>query len=202
MYRTIRFFAQNAQAAFIDIAMGIAIVAVVTHYTDTDVTILSFLLGAWLAILPDHDIVPTILRQKYVTFDHRQTLLHRPFLVLPVVTWVFLVVMGETWALVAFLCVFWHFLHDTNWTGTNYGVAWFWPFSNAYWSWWGSYFPTNLLSHEEFLECYWATPTTTSVISLFLSVGVVICVAWAIEPLLLFVSTVMLLTAIVAWILQ
>ncbi len=67
------------------------------------------------------------------------------------------------WALITGLCVFGHYIHDTNFVGTNYGIAWFWPFSHQYWSVSGSFTPeVHVGSHHEWLLQNWLKPSVLS----------------------------------------
>lgn len=70
---------------------------------------------------------------------------------------------GLLWAVIAFGAVSYHLLHDTGWTTTRSGIAWFWPFVRSYFSQRGFYRVRNQLGHREFLKTHWLTPSRMSV---------------------------------------
>lgn len=152
----------NAMAAFMDFGVGCLIAEL--SFLSFNVTIpwQYIFIGGLLALIPDLDLVPSVLSGKSASFDHRQTLFHRPFVVLPLTVCVALLLGGVVWALVTLLCVLWHYLHDTNFVDTSYGIAWLWPFSNKYWSVWGSYISQSSMGHHQWLEHFWLRPTFLS----------------------------------------
>ena len=160
--RKFTLYAGNLMAAVMDAGIGMLITSVTSLYFGITLTMPALMLGAFLALLPDLDLVPSVLRHATITFDHRQTLLHRPLLLLPVVTLFSFWLGGTLWAIIAFTCVLWHFLHDTNFVDDTYGVAWLWPFSNQFWSVRGFFEPPVPLSHEEWLKKHWLRPTDVS----------------------------------------
>ncbi len=163
----------NALAAFMDFGIGAAIAALVAHSYGGSLPWYLLFLGGILALVPDFDLVPSVFKGVSPTFDHRQTPFHRPLLVLPLVSVVAYLIGGEMWLMIAGICVFGHYLHDTNFTGTSYGIAWFWPFSKQYWSVFGSYQPGPLKigHHYEWLKQNWLQPSMLSVREI--SIGVI-----------------------------
>jgi hypothetical protein len=132
-------------------------------------------LGGILSLIPDFDLVPSVLFGVSPTFDHRQTLFHRPLLVLPIVIALSYLLGGEMWLVITAICVSGHYLHDTNFIGTEYGIAWFWPFSKQYWSVFGSFTPESPESgsHHEWLRKNWLRPSFMSIREIFVGlVGV------------------------------
>lgn len=155
MPNRLKFLCGNGLAAFLDFSVGTFVTAVIFSYYGVDSTLIALFVGGWLALLPDFDILPHILKGKDIELDHRQTLLHRPILVVPVLTVIAYGIFGPVWAIVAFTCVTWHFLHDTDFIAKRYGIAWFWPISKRFWSWFGSYSPPIQTGHHKWLEQNW-----------------------------------------------
>jgi LexA-binding, inner membrane-associated putative hydrolase len=155
----------NALAAFMDFGIGTAIAALVAYSYDVSLPWYLLFFGGILALVPDFDLVPSVFRGISPTFDHRQTPFHRPLLVLPLVVVIAYQLGGEMWLMIASICVFGHYLHDTNFIGTSYGLAWFWPFSKQYWSIFGSYEPElpKIGYHHEWLKQNWLQPSVLSV---------------------------------------
>ncbi len=79
-----------------------------------------------LAVLPDIDIVWPVLRGR-VHSNHRLSPMHLPLPVLLVSTAVAGLVGGWGWADATFLCVLWHYIHDTPPLSTGV-IPWLWPF--------------------------------------------------------------------------
>jgi hypothetical protein len=155
----------NALAAFMDFGIGTAITTLVAYSYGVTLPWYLVFLGGILALVPDFDLVPSVVRGVSPTFDHRQSIFHRPFLVLPVIIFSAYVFGGVMWAVIAGMCVLGHYIHDTNFTGTDYGIAWFWPFSHKYWSVFGSFIPETFEtgSHYEWLKKNWLRPSYLSI---------------------------------------
>lgn len=163
MQKHILYLGANAMAAFMDFGVGYLIAVLVTMGFETSLPWQYLLIGGFCALIPDIDLVPSVLMGRSASFDHRQTLFHRPLLVVPIVTIIGFILGGYLWASIVFLCVVWHYLHDTNFTDTTYGIAWLWPFSSQYWSLWGSYMSQTDLGHHQWLETFWMKPSILSV---------------------------------------
>jgi hypothetical protein len=117
----------NGMAAFMDFGLGCLIAVVTAIYFNHPLMWWEPLAaGAVFSILPDYDIVPFILRRaatgKSFHFDHHQTILHWPIVVLPIVTAVMWYFFGEYWGNVAFVCIFAHYVHDAVFMEN--GIAW------------------------------------------------------------------------------
>lgn len=135
--------------------MGALIAAATLSSLGVPVELWHLAVGAVLAVLPDFDIVEPILLGREVTSNHHLTLMHRPIVLIPLATLGAWAVGGEAWGLVAFLCVAWHYVHDTPPLGLD-GIAWLWPFDTRYWSLWGPKEPRAAsMTHYGFLETYW-----------------------------------------------
>ncbi len=138
----------NALAGLLDAAMGMAIVAGSSWALGRPVEPEWLAVGAILALLPDFDIVPSILRGR-VASSHRSTLWHAPLVVIPVVMIVAFVLGGTYWALVALACLLCHYAHDTF-----DGVMWGRPFSPYHWSYRGRHVPLGP-THDTWLKETW-----------------------------------------------
>ena len=129
--RHLSWYYYNALAGLLDAAMGMAIVAGSSWALGRPVEPEWLAVGASMALLPDFDIVPNILRGR-VEDDHRATWWHAPLVVIPIAMIIALALGGAYWALVAAACLFWHYAHDTF-----DGVRWFRPLSPYYWTYRG-----------------------------------------------------------------
>lgn len=165
MKEKISILAGNALAAFMDFGIGTAIATLVAYSYGVSLPWYLVFLGGILSLIPDFDLVPSVLLGVSPSFDHRQTPFHRPLLVIPIVLVLAYLPGGEMWFVIAGICVSGHYLHDTNFISTNYGIAWFWPFSHNYWSVFGSFTPEpqETGSHYEWLRKNWLQPSFLSV---------------------------------------
>ena len=106
-------------------------------------------------------------KEKAIYGDHHQFITHRPLFGIALSSMLGFFLGGLFWAIVATLCIAWHYLHDTEGFGGG-GIAWFWPFSQLYYS------PFRIVSqkeslmaqHEEWLETTWLVPSKTSVVEI------------------------------------
>lgn len=158
-------------AGFLDLCMGALITSLTLTLLGQDPLPWHLAVGAVLAVLPDFDIIPAILTNQKGVENHHTTLMHRPLFLVPAASLVAYALGGGTWELVAFLCVTWHFVHDTPPLSPG-GIAWFWPMSEKFWSVYGSGEPQpGTLKHDEWIATYWLKPTYRSVTEM--SVGLV-----------------------------
>ncbi len=158
----ILFAAAIGMAAFLDFAIGVLIVSLVARVYNSSLQLWHLVLGGALAFLPDFDMIIPLVRKKYAgAEDHHASLMHRPILVLPAVTFAAWWLGGTPWAIVAFLCVFWHFVHDTKQFG-DAGLAWFWPFSKKEWSLVGPEDPPQNPKVVDWIYGRWLTPSPMS----------------------------------------
>jgi hypothetical protein len=164
MRRAILLLFGNALAAFMDFGIGTAVAAGVAALYGVSLSWYLVFLGGILSLIPDFDLVPSVIRGISPSFDHRQTLFHRPLLILPLTIATAYLFGGSMWAIITGVCVFGHYIHDTNFVGTDYGIAWCWPFSHQYWSLSGSFTPElHIGSHHEWLHQNWLRPSFISV---------------------------------------
>lgn len=162
-------FLANGLAAYLDFTIGSLLVVLLASAFAVELSWWQILIGGFLALLPDMDIAPMLIIGRTPRFDHRQTILHRPAVVLPLVALLGYIVGGSFWSLAGLILVLYHFLHDVDWAGRRYGVAWFWPFSNQFWGPYGSFTPPTDISHETWLQDHWLQPSRLSVVELGLS---------------------------------
>ncbi len=161
MVEKLRILLANALAGSLDFCMGALIAAATLSTLGMQPALWHLVVGGILALLPDFDILGPILLGHEVEGNHHVTLLHRPVLVIPAAALAGYLLGGHAWALVAFLCVSWHYLHDTPPLGMG-GIAWLWPLDSRYWSPWGPQEPhTAGMSHYEWLKKYWFTLSPT-----------------------------------------
>jgi hypothetical protein len=163
--------AGNAMAAFLDFSAGVFIVYLGTLVLDYQAGIPSYVLGGILGMAPDFDVFYMFFKKKAVYGDHHQFVTHRPLFGIVLSSTLGFLLGGTFWAMVAPLCVVWHYLHDTEGFGGG-GIAWFWPFSKFYYSPLRIVPPEKSLmaenqdEHEEWLETTWLVPSKTAVIEI------------------------------------
>lgn len=176
-----------------DLSVGMLIVSMVGFYSGIEMPLFIYVVGALLAIVPDVDLLGEIFKAKDLKgWDHHQTLTHRPIIMLPVFT-----VLGALvgflsgnivlYASVFFLCVFWHYIHDTKEFGGG-GIAWFWPYSKKYWSFTSVELPedSEMGKHESYQM--WIHPSALSVRELSITAIVLVAVAFFDSRFVVFVS--------------
>jgi hypothetical protein len=145
----------NALAGSLDAAMGALIAAAALSALGVQPTLWHLAFGSLLAVLPDFDMLVPILLGREVRGNHHVTLMHRPLLIIPAAALAAYLIGGQAWSLVAFLCVSWHYLHDTPPLGVS-GIAWLWPIDYRYWSPRGPEEPHMAgYTHHAWLKKYW-----------------------------------------------
>lgn len=158
--KKLKYLFGSALAAFMDFGVGVLIAAVVAEFIGVEIPIWFLAIGGVLALLPDFDIALPILTLRAPEGNHRETLFHRPVFLLPLATVATWFIGGEYWALTTFLCVLWHYIHDTKPLSEG-GIAWFWPLSHNYWSLMGAEDPKNVnvstspAEHNAWIEKNW-----------------------------------------------
>lgn len=151
----LRILIANGLAGSLDLAMGALIAAATLSSLGIEVELWHLAIGAVLGVLPDFDIVGPILLGHEVEGNHHTTLMHRPILVIPAAALAAYILGGQAWGLVAFLCVAWHYVHDTPPLSQG-GIAWLWPLDSRYWSLWGPKEPhAGHMDHHEWLRQNW-----------------------------------------------
>lgn len=147
----LRILLANALAGILDLCVGAAIAATALRLAGAQIAPWHLAVGALLAVLPDLDILWPILSGQEAKGDHHLTLMHRPLLIIPAASLLMYALGGTAWEIIAFLCVTWHYLHDTPLFGSN-GVAWLWPIYS------GGVHPHGPdVSHHKWLKENWMT---------------------------------------------
>ena len=157
------FLAASTLAAGMDFGIGMAIASLVTNWFGTHAPWYVLGIGGVLALLPDFDLIPSVIRCASPTFDHHQSPFHRPLLVLPISILIAYLFFGQMWAVITGICVLAHYIHDTNFISNTYGIAWFWPFSDLYWSPHGLFISSGNTSHTDWLQANWLQPSILSI---------------------------------------
>lgn len=173
----------HALPACMDLAVGALIVSMIGFYTGNELPLWMYLVGALLAVVPDVDLLADIFKAKDLKgWDHHQTPTHRPVIMLPAFTLLGALVgvlLGNIflYAGIFFLCVFWHYIHDTKELGGG-GIAWFWPYSKKYWSFTSSQNPEEIDLWN--IESYslWIHPRALSVRELSITAVTLVAVAF------------------------
>lgn len=151
----LRILLANGLAGSLDLCMGALIASATLSSLGIQPEPWHLLVGAVLGVLPDFDFLMPILMLREPQGNHHTTLMHRPIILLPAVALIGYAPGGPAWSLVAFLCVAWHFVHDTKPLSVG-GVAWLWPFDHRYWSPWGPEEPhTAGYTHHQWLKEHW-----------------------------------------------
>jgi len=158
--------AADGMAGFLDLAMG-ALIAFMVHWLMYSIAPpwWYLLVGSVFGFLPDLDIVRAFVHKGVTanTGDHRLTVMHRPLIMLPIVSIVVGVIVAPYWGAVACLGLLWHYNHDSRWMSVS-DIDWLWPL--------GPHRELPYMDHPAWREMYWLQPTLTS----FLEVWVGTCV--------------------------
>lgn len=115
-----------------DIANGIFAVLLAGYFSGTEILWWHFLIGIPLAMLPDLDALPELIKRGRVgssaehIYDHRSGL-HFPILFLLV--GLFLTYLFPFFGLLFLIATTLHFINDLY--GTGWGIALLWPLSNT-----------------------------------------------------------------------
>ncbi|MCI0558050.1 MAG: metal-dependent hydrolase [Nitrososphaera sp.] len=169
-----KWFVANALAAFEDFGTGALIAGIVSILFGSEASIWFLMYGGIAALLPDFDLIIPILRRKIVG-NHHLTIMHRPLFVVPLATVVSLVLGGHFFGVTTFLCVLWHYVHDSPECGGS-GIAWLWPFSDTTLSLRGTQIPVkgHLSGHHDQWLKKWCQPSVVSVREITIgSIGVI-----------------------------
>lgn len=123
----------------------------------------ALLLGSVLTTLPDISVlVYMVLKKKG---DHRELpLLHRPLFMIPLCSCVAGITGGWPGAVLAAICLTWHFVHDSRRFGSIGDINWLWPFRRR---------ELPYMETGEWLERYWFKGTTVSVLEVNVAVAIV-----------------------------
>lgn len=156
------------QIGFLDLATGAFVAHVLSKVFYGESSSLLFLaLGAAISVLPDIDLVSSVMKREAPDLTHRNTIFHSPLVLLLFPTLLFSLYSPFSaffWALPILL----HYLHDT--LDDSGGIAWLSPFSQTKFgiSLFGKKFLTRRSPHDPGLtldqtltkKYYRLTPTT------------------------------------------
>lgn len=150
--------AADGMAGFEDLAVGAGIVLVMALVHGTGMSPWWHLfIGSFIAFSPDLDLLLRLKGQRF-TGDHRDTFMHWPLPMLVGSAWIAGAIgsfwdQGMYWAEVTFLCLLWHYVHDTKWLNPASDINWFAPFVNK---------EMPYMNHHEWRERYWLQPSNMS----------------------------------------
>ncbi len=164
--QTLVFIGAKCMAAVMDFGIGALIAVSTLLYFDQEVAWYTFIIGGFMALIPDMDVLPSMMRGKSLEFDHHQTLFHHPLVILPIAVIGAYLLGGFVWALIAAISITYHFLHDTGWFTDTTGISWLWPFSKRCWTWHGSYPVPGHIDQHVWLGRHWLRPTTKGMIEI------------------------------------
>jgi hypothetical protein len=177
----LRMLLGNALAGFLDLSVGACIASAALAAWGMHPGLWQLAAGSVLGVLPDFDIVAPILLGRENLGNHHTTLMHRPLFLVPAASLCAYLIGGPEWALIAFLCVAWHYLHDTPPLSTG-GIAWLWPLDSRYISPWGWSAPhAGGMSHHAWLKKYWLTPSPRSRMEIgagLMALALALLIAW------------------------
>ncbi len=129
---------KSVLALLADFANGIFAVLIACAVYDIPPQWWYFLIGLPLAMLPDIDAIPEILKRGRVSSDASYTRDHRTFLHYPIISIVIFTpvyLYGGFWGLVVVLAVLLHLLNDLY--GTGWGLQLLWPLSTRHYKFFG-----------------------------------------------------------------
>lgn len=125
-------------ALLADFANGIFAVLIACAVYDVAPLWWYFLIGLPLAMLPDVDAIPEILKRGRVSVDAHYTRDHRTFLHYPIISILIFTPVyffGGFWGLIVVLAVTLHLLNDLY--GTGWGLQLLWPLSTRHYKFFG-----------------------------------------------------------------
>lgn len=117
----------------LDIAIGILLSIGVSSFFHMELTWFFVSTGIIFALLPDVDFLWMALSKKKIngiTYKHRKGL-HYPLIFIPIGA-ILISLFNKEYSMLFSLAALWHFIHDS--AIISWGVQWFWPFSNKYFS--------------------------------------------------------------------
>lgn len=191
----ILFATATGMAAFLDATVGMLIVHAVAQLMGVEIPIWYLLVGSILALLPDFDLVLKALsawqQGNNLRGDHRSTIMHIPIVMLPCYTFAAWVLGGQFWAVTTFLCLFYHYVHDSRIFSVG-DVDWFWTGRELPW-----------METPEWLKQYWLRPTKTSALELLIGSAVLTYVVSERlnTKVAVAITTIVIVTNIMTWLL-
>jgi len=127
--KLVRFGVGISMAILTDIAFGALVVHLFGKVFLLNITTYFYLIGMFLALLPDID-TPIMWLYKHGHFSIHRLGTHYPLIIIPVICLPLIIlsviwpILGY-WALVAFICLLFHYIHDS--IGKEVGEKWLWP---------------------------------------------------------------------------
>jgi hypothetical protein len=150
-------------AAFQDLAAGAAFAAILGSMSHTPLEWWHIAGGALLSVLPDFDIVPSIVRRVFGAnapdFNHHESVFHWPTFMMPVVTVVAWDIAGSYWGILAFFGLFFHYLHDMSNMAPEDRIRWFFRLRPKFWSAENREDPTQV-PNDLWFKMFWMRPST------------------------------------------
>jgi hypothetical protein len=166
-------------AAFMDFGVGVLIGALLCRYYRIPATILFLFLAGAAALIPDFDLVLSILNGE-IKGDHHQLLTHTPLFIIPVV-----MLIGLLWGKTVedprilpllTIGVLWHLLHDSPELGGG-GIRWAWPHTNWYLTLSGGWINPATLA-EGSTPKLWGSPNAFAIREICIGSVALVAAAW------------------------
>jgi hypothetical protein len=155
--KTARYLLANLHAGFMDAAVGVFLISLLTYLFGIPFQWWYVPLGAFLTLLPDFDIIVPILKR---TFDglvyhdnHHKSWFHFPFFMLPLTSLIGYAVGGDAWEVIIFISVLAHYCHDAFMMGKT-GIYWLTRYQKNTWPHDGALDP-SFIPHNEWLTKNW-----------------------------------------------
>ncbi len=159
-----------------DIGIGIIFSILITHFFGVEINAFYILGGIIFVLLPDIDILSFVHPWFKKIFQGHREWTHHPLKYLPIAV-VLLFIAGPVWVLLFFLCIFFHFVHDSLWIGP--GVAWLGPFSKKHYKFFNIEKPYSPGPITWFKD-YYFRPTIISITEtgVFIAAVILLCVTY------------------------
>lgn len=153
--------AADLMSGFLDFNVGALITFMLAETENIPIKPIHLFIGGICALLPDIDVIiltiQSMVRNRSMTGDHRETIFHRPLIMIPILV-VFGYVFGGTfWAIIVVLCLLWHYIHDSHWMSVG-DIHWFWPITKRK--------ALPYMDHPAWREKYWLQPSLTSLVEI------------------------------------
>ena len=157
----------NGLAAFQDLATGALFAVLLGRLEGVPLEWWYVAGGAFLMVLPDFDLIYPLLRRvltgRHIDSDHHESVFHWPLFMLPVVTVTAWTLGGSYWGLLAFFCLFFHYIHDGSNRQPEDRILWFFRIRPRYWSARDQTDPAKKLNHDQWIQYKWLQPSDLSI---------------------------------------
>ncbi|MEK7062565.1 MAG: hypothetical protein AAB946_00865, partial [Patescibacteria group bacterium] len=95
--------------ALLDLSVGAFVIHIVGLASGEFFNAYQYLIGSFLAVLPDIDVIYLVfMAAKGTRVNHHELITHRPILVIPICVLVCWAIGGKIWGLIGGVCVLWH----------------------------------------------------------------------------------------------